>query len=516
LSTTFADLGVPARLVAALEARGIEQPFEVQSLTIPDAIAGRDVCGRAPTGSGKTIAFGLPVLARVTRAEKRRPTALVLAPTRELAAQIGRELEPLAHAAARRVGVVYGGVGYEPQRRGLNRGVDVLVACPGRLADLVQQRALDLGAVEIVVVDEADRMSDMGFLPEVRRLLDLTPPTRQTLLFSATLDGAIGVLTRQYQTNPVRHEVSVPEADDAARAHHVFWRVEHANRTEVATNLLAVAGPSIVFCRTRRGADRLTKQLQRDGVRAEAIHGGRSQNQRDRALAAFRSGSVDSLIATDVAARGIHVDGVACVVHFDTPEDEKAYVHRSGRTARAGARGLVVSFVPKSEQRAVTRMQHILDNDATATPPDLERLAELSRENGPRRPRKPAKPAEPRAASTAHGASTAPKARAEAPRRKQSGREATPAHANGSSRPSAANSRGPKRRSAQGTVKFFNVAKGYGFISRERGTDVFVHYSNIATDGRPDGFQRLGTGQRVEFELATGTKGDEAQNVRAL
>jgi superfamily II DNA/RNA helicase len=479
LSTTFADLGVPARLVAALEVRGIEQPFEVQSLTIPDAIAGRDVCGRAPTGSGKTIAFGVPVLARVGRADKRRPTALVLAPTRELAAQIGRELEPLAHAAARRVGVVYGGVGYEPQRRRLNRGVDVLVACPGRLADLVQQRAVDLGAVEIVVVDEADRLSDMGFLPEVRRLLDLTPDARQTLLFSATLDGDVGVLTRQYQTDPVRHEVSAPDTDEAARAHHVFWRVEHANRTEVAANLLAAAGPSIVFCRTRRGADRLTKQLQREGVRAEAIHGGRSQNQRDRVLEAFRSGSVDSLIATDVAARGIHVDGVACVVHFDTPEDEKAYVHRSGRTARAGARGLVVSFVPKSDQRAVTRMQRILDNDPTSTPPDLEQVVTLTNTVAPRALRK--------------RATTAPPTRNAKPRRKT-----------GRTRSGDSN--------VYGTVKFFNIAKGYGFISHERGGDVFVHSSNITMHGRTT----LRTGQRVAFELATGRKGDEAQNVRTI
>ena len=297
-------------------------------------------------------------------------------------------------------------------------------------------------------------------------------------------------------------------------AHHVFWRVEHANRTEVATDLLAAAGPSIVFCRTRRGADRLTKQLQRDGVRAEAIHGGRSQNQRDRALSAFKSGSVDSLIATDVAARGIHVDGVACVVHFDTPEDEKAYVHRSGRTARAGARGLVVSFVPKADQRAVARMQRILDNDATPTPPDIEQLAELSRSHAPR-PRKPASPVESRPSNPARKSSTAPKVRDEAPRRKRSEHDSTPAHAARSRRPSTNNSRGPKGRSAQGTVKFFNVAKGYGFISREQGNDVFVHYSNIATE-TPDGFKRLGTGQRVSFELSTGQKGDEAQNVRAL
>jgi superfamily II DNA/RNA helicase len=376
VSSTFADLGVPGDLIAALATSGIHQPFEVQSATIPDAIAGRDVCGRAPTGSGKTIAFGVPLLTRISRANKRRPTALILAPTRELAAQICRALEPLAASRARRVFAVYGGVGYERQRRRLNRGVDVLVACPGRLADLVRQNALSLDAVEVVVVDEADRMSDMGFLPEVRRLLDLTPRKRQTLLFSATLDGAVAVLTRDYQHNAVRHEIGEPESDGRS-AHHMFWQVEGPNRTGVAAGLVPVAGPTIMFCRTRRGADRLAAQLARNGVRTEAIHGGRSQNQRDRALANFKAGKVDALVATDVAARGIHVDDVACVVHFDTPEDEKAYLHRSGRTARAGAAGVVVSFVPHADRRSVARMQRVLDIPGKLTHPDLDGLAEL-------------------------------------------------------------------------------------------------------------------------------------------
>ncbi len=257
MSMTFADLGVPSCLVSALAARSIEQPFEVQALTIPDVMTGRDVCGRAPTGSGKTIAFGVPLLARIGRAVPRRPTALILAPTRELAAQISRELEPLAHACSRRVYAVYGGVGDAQQRRQLARGVDVLVACPGRLGDLVRQGAVALDAVETVVVDEADRMSDMGFLPEVRRLLDLTPSTRQTLLFSATLDGDVGELSRRFQRNPVRHDVEDGDSDEVSNAHHVFWSVESAHRTEITTSLVPVAGPTILFCRTRRGADRL-------------------------------------------------------------------------------------------------------------------------------------------------------------------------------------------------------------------------------------------------------------------
>jgi superfamily II DNA/RNA helicase len=284
VSPTFLDLGVPADLVAALTEHGITHPFPVQTATVPAALGGRDVCGRAPTGSGKTLAFGLPLVARTGRAQPKRPRALVLAPTRELAAQIRRDLEPLAAARHLRLLTVYGGVGYEPQRSALRRGVDVLVACPGRLADLVQQRALRLDAVETVVVDEADRMADMGFLPEVRRLLDQTSPTRQTLLFSATLDGDIAVLTRDYQQDPVRHEVAEPDADVSTVEHH-FWRVDPKERLRWTARLVDTVGPTMVFCRTRHGADRVAKQLGSAGVSAAAIHGGRAQGQRDRALA---------------------------------------------------------------------------------------------------------------------------------------------------------------------------------------------------------------------------------------
>ena len=367
---TFADLGVPADLVAVLAKGGITQPFDIQAATIPDALAGRDVCGRAPTGSGKTIAFGVPLIARIDRARKRQPTALILAPTRELTAQICRELEPLASARRLSVCSVYGGVGYDAQRRSLNRGVDIFVACPGRLADLLRQDALDLEQIQVVVVDEADRMADMGFLPEVRRLLDQTPNSRQTMLFSATLDGAIKVLTRDYQRDAVRHDAGAPEPDGRG-AHHVFWRVDGPQRAGITAELIPAAGPTIIFCRTRRGADRLTQQLEKSGVRAAAIHGGRSQNQRDKALAMFKLGRVEALVATDVAARGIHVDGVACVLHYDVPEDGKAYLHRSGRTARAGEDGLVVSFVGHGDTRTVSRMQRDLEIPAPMTPPDV-------------------------------------------------------------------------------------------------------------------------------------------------
>ena len=356
MSTSFADLGVSADLVDALAKRRVTEPFPIQIATIPDGIAGRDISGRAPTGSGKTLAFGIPVMERVPRARRLRPGALILAPTRELAAQIQRELLPLAKTRGKRVIAVYGGVGYDTQCRELRRGVDVLVACPGRLIDLVERRAVELDGVEIVVIDEADRMADMGFLPQVRKLLDLVSDKRQTILFSATLDGDIGVLTKKYQRDPARHEVGEVEPDLDAST-HAFWHIEATERARHTAGLINTHGSTIVFTRTRHGADRLVKQLNGAGVSAASIHGGRSQGQRDRALQSFKQGDVDALIATDVAARGIHVDGVACVVHFDLAEDAKAYLHRSGRTGRAGASGVVVTLVPDALVRDFKRLQ---------------------------------------------------------------------------------------------------------------------------------------------------------------
>jgi superfamily II DNA/RNA helicase len=358
--SSFTDLGVPEDLAAALRARGITAPFPVQAATIPDLLEGHDVCGRAPTGSGKTLAFGVPLVHRVRRSKPKRPRALVLAPTRELAAQIQRELTPLAEARDRRVFTVYGGVGYEPQRKALRRGVDILVACPGRLEDLVGQRVVDLSGVDIVVIDEADRMADMGFLPAVRRILDATPAEgRQTVLFSATLDGDVAVLTRTYQHEPRRHEVAGVESD-GMDAQHRFEKVEAHQRVERAAEVIGAEGSTIVFCRTRHGADKVAKKLAQAGVPSASIHGGLSQNQRDRALASFTRGSIQALIATDVAARGIHVNDVACVLHFDPPTDAKTYVHRSGRTARKGASGVVVSFVAADQMRDSRKLQREL------------------------------------------------------------------------------------------------------------------------------------------------------------
>jgi superfamily II DNA/RNA helicase len=366
--TTFTDLGVSAELVAALAARGITTPFPIQAAAVPDGLAGHDVAGRAPTGSGKTLAFAIPLVAAVGDAAPGRPRALILAPTRELAEQIKRELVPLAAARSRRVATVYGGVGYETQRRALRRGADVVVACPGRLADLVREGTVDLSAVDLVVVDEADRLADMGFLPEVRRLLDMTAPRRQTWLFSATLDGDVAVLTRDYQTAPVRHEVGGDD-ERPSDVRHVFWSIEHRDRVDHAADIIGVAGQSIVFCRTRHGADRVARRLAKAGVRAEAIHGGRGQVQRQRALDAFSKGTTRALVATDVAARGIHVDNVDAVIHFDPANDAKAYLHRSGRTARAGADGIVVSLVALHEQRAVRAIQRSLGLASTFVAP---------------------------------------------------------------------------------------------------------------------------------------------------
>jgi superfamily II DNA/RNA helicase len=368
MTTTFSDLGLPPSLIHPLEDRGIRDPFPIQEAAIPDALAGRDVSGRAPTGSGKTLAFGLPMLALVPKAKPHRPGALVLAPTRELADQIRKELLPLAKAMDRNIIAVFGGVRYEPQKRELRKGVDVLVATPGRLEDLMEQGVIDLSDAAIVAVDEADRMADMGFLPSVRRILDRTAENRQTLLFSATLDGDVGVLIRRFQTDPVRHEAGTVEPETTEAEHH-FWLIDHHDKVQHTADVIESADRSIVFTRTRHGADRLARQLSKIGVNAVAMHGGRSQNQRNRALQSFSKGDAQALIATDVAARGIHIDAVASVVHFDPPADHKDYVHRSGRTARAGASGTVVSLVTHEQRRTVQKLQQQLDLDVPISRP---------------------------------------------------------------------------------------------------------------------------------------------------
>jgi len=373
MAIPFAQLGLPKPLVNKLAAGGITETFPVQEATIPDALAGKDVSGKAPTGSGKTLAFGLPMLTNIDRGSRNRPRGLILAPTRELAEQIKQDLVPLARMMKRFVFAIYGGVGYGPQINALRKGVDILVATPGRLEDLIEQGAINLRDADFVVIDEADRMADMGFMPAVRRILNGTAKKRQTLLFSATLDGDIAVLSRDYQNNPVRHDVGTVEPETIDATHH-FWLVEHQDRIQSAADVISISGRSIVFTRTRHGADRLAKQLAGLDIGAVAMHGGRSQNQRQRALKAFSNGDAQALIATDVAARGIHIDAVASVIHFDPPADHKDYLHRSGRTARAGATGTIVSLVTREQRRAVKRLMQDLDLRLPIEPARLDSL----------------------------------------------------------------------------------------------------------------------------------------------
>ncbi|HVN51794.1 MAG TPA: DEAD/DEAH box helicase [Acidimicrobiales bacterium] len=353
--TTFDALGVSADLVAALAERGIREPFPIQALTVPDALAGHDVCGKAKTGSGKTLAFGLPIIERVRPAESRRPTALVLVPTRELALQVHDELAPLGRTRDVRFAAVYGGANMERQIKALTRGVEVVVATPGRMIDLIERKELSVEALQIVVVDEADRMADMGFLPQVEWILRNANRVEQTLLFSATLDGVVDTLINRYQHDPVMHEIE-SKSVTVEEMEHRFLQVHQMDKVKVAAAIARNANRTMMFVRTKRGADRLAEQLGREGVRAMAIHGDLRQNAREKALSDFSAGKLPVLVATDVAARGIHVDEVDVVVHYDPPEDHKAYLHRSGRTARAGESGVVVTLVLWDQELEVKRL----------------------------------------------------------------------------------------------------------------------------------------------------------------
>ncbi len=356
--STFSSLGVPADIVDALNQRNITHAFPVQALTLEDSLAGRDVAGKAKTGSGKTLAFGIPMLVRSGVAEPRRPTALALAPTRELAAQICTELRPLGAAVDRRVGVVYGGAAMDEQIRELRAGIDVLVATPGRLIDLIERGEVVLDDVAIVAIDEADRMADLGFLPPVEWLLRHVPTGAQMMLFSATLDGAVASLAR-HMDDPAVHSVEEAEPTVESMTHR-FVQIHHRDKAAIAARIVDGGDRAIIFCRTKRGCDRLVEDLADLGVPASPLHGDLAQNQRERAIARFSDGSRPVLVATDVAARGIHIDDVSIVVHFNPPEDHKTYLHRSGRTARAGATGLVVTLIEWDEELEVRRIQRRL------------------------------------------------------------------------------------------------------------------------------------------------------------
>ena len=354
---SFADLGLPPSLVHALSRSGIATPFPVQAATIPDALTGRDVLGRASTGAGKTLAFGLPMISRLAGAptSPRRPHALVLVPTRELAMQVVDSLAPLAQSSDLSLRLVAGGLPIQKQIQGLVRGADIVVATPGRLIDLIERRACDLSRVQITVLDEADHMADLGFLPVVRQLLDMTPTGGQRLLFSATLDGDVATLVEQYLTDPAIKALASASAAVDTMEHHTF-RVPGFAKWDVINQIAAREDRTILFVRTKFGAERLADNLNKVGVAASALHGGRTQAQRTKALKAFKDGAVTALVATDVAARGIHVDDVSLVLHVDPAADAKDYLHRSGRTARAGESGKVVSIVTPNDERAVRSM----------------------------------------------------------------------------------------------------------------------------------------------------------------
>ena len=538
MSVSFADLGVPSHLVARLKARGISEAFPIQEATLPDALAGRDVVGKAATGSGKTLAFGLPLMARLGKARPRRPLALILVPTRELAAQVQKEISGLSDDRGRRIISIYGGTSYNTTRKALNAGVDLVVACPGRLEDLLEQRALDLSSVTTVVVDEADRMADMGFLPAVRRIVGQTASERHVMLFSATMGPDVSSLVREFTRDAAIHDVVGDEAP--SDVDHYFWRVPRDQRPQFAAEIVNQYERAIVFTRTKHGADRLARQLGERGISAAALHGDRSQAQRERALRAMKNGDVQVLVATDVAARGIHIDALPVVVHYDPPTQTTDYLHRSGRTGRAGATGVVISLVGEDVTSQVKRLQRTLglpvsldipadapalrlsavdDAEATqrldGTSPKPARESRGSREsvprsnaprsNGPRsftprdadagRERRNDAPRERRASAPRHD-----RAAAERPARRE-----TPRERNGFSAT-------PRSGANQAVVSFFNDSKGFGFATDERGDDLFIHFSNIVGDG----FRSLSQGQRITFEEASGPKGREARNVRVV
>ena len=384
---TFASLGVPAPLVAVLEGQGIIAPFPVQAATLPDALSGRDILGRAQTGSGKTLGFSLPLVTRLAGGQtaSRRPRGLILVPTRELVTQVHTVLRPLARAMGLWVTTIYGGVSYGPQITALHRKTDIVVATPGRLADLIGQGECDLSDVEVTVIDEADQMADLGFLPIVRRLLETTPAEGQRMLFSATLDAAIDVLARRFLNNPVLH--SVDENSTPAEIEHHVITIDHGNRLEILASLVGGEKRSLVFTRTKHGAERLAHQLTEAGIPAAELHGNLRQGARARNLAAFSSGVARVMVATDIAARGIHIDGIDLVVHSDPPAEHKAYAHRSGRTARGGADGIVVTLQTRNQVRDVRqlmRQARIAPHEAFALSPDSEVLRDIAGEPAPR------------------------------------------------------------------------------------------------------------------------------------
>ena len=353
----WADLGVDHNIIQSLSERGINEPFPIQELTIPDALKLSDVCGKAKTGSGKTLAFGIPTIQNLAQSDIRTiPRGLILVPTRELATQVKEELDPLCISKSLTVTAIYGGANIDEQIKNIKDGVDIVVATPGRMIDLLEREEIGLQSLEVVVLDEADRMADMGFLPQVEWILRRVQRKHQTLLFSATLDGVVNTLIQRYQDQPIMHEVETKEITVEEMTHR-FLHVHERDKVKVAAAIARPVSRTLIFSNTKAGCDRLVKKLLTEGIRAQAIHGDLRQNIREKALARFAAGKLPVLVATDVAARGIHVDGVEVVIHYDPPSDHKTYLHRSGRTARAGTDGLVVTLSLWDEELIVKRLQ---------------------------------------------------------------------------------------------------------------------------------------------------------------
>ena len=355
-ATSFSDLGVTDSIVSALSDIGITTPFPVQVMTIPDGLDGRDVCGKAQTGSGKTLAFGIPLAERTPRSRPHTPGALVLVPTRELCVQVTADLKVVTDATGLRVMSVYGGAPMGRQIDKLKKGVDIVVATPGRLIDLMERRHVSVAEVVRVVLDEADQMADMVFLPQVMKVLDAIEGEHQTMLFSATLDGQVGTIVKRYLTDPVRHEVE-SKTELVDEAEHRFLLVHHMDKAKIVGAITAGVQKTLVFVRTKRGADRVATNLRNEGVDAKAIHGDLRQSERQRTLDRLASGDLPVLVATNLAARGLHIDDIDVVIHFDPPDDYKSFIHRSGRTARAGESGLVVTLVEWDQVKEVERLQ---------------------------------------------------------------------------------------------------------------------------------------------------------------
>jgi superfamily II DNA/RNA helicase/cold shock CspA family protein len=577
MSVSFAALGVPANLVEHLKQRGITEAFPIQEASIPDALAGRDVVGKAVTGSGKTLAFGLPLMARLTKARPRKPVALVLVPTRELAAQVQKEFAQLTDDRGRRVICIYGGTSYNVARKALNFGVDVVVACPGRLEDMLEQGALDLSSVTTVVVDEADRMADMGFLPCVRRIIGATNRDRHVMLFSATMGPDVKSLVKEFTHDAAVHDVVGDEAP--SDVDHYFWKVPRDQRPQITADIVEEYERALVFTRTKHGADRLARQLEERGISAVPLHGDRTQAQRERALRSVKNGQIQVLVATDVAARGIHIELLPVVIHYDPPAQATDYLHRSGRTGRAGATGAVISLVGEDVIGQVRRLQKALGINASiesredAQPIRLgavddtvaaerlddrggkgrsERSTPRDHDRGPRgferAPRERSFSDRPRAERpTSERGPRTPRTFTERPERgERTTRSFTerPDRGERAPRPVSANSDRTERttrtervftdrapRPERSNTRDTHFTKG---ASSARGSEAIVSFFNdskgfgFASDDKGDdlfihfsnivgdGFKSLAQGQKITFEEANGPKGREARNVRVV